>query len=145
MILYTIYSINLWLAEKLGSFGDIAFTEEQEVAFPCFRVVWGEQREANVRPRGVLSGARFTIYCVASHDLAHLARRIASVALTTLRSAGTGFTIPRYFYPRESEDEPIDYIALRDITSRELHLPDHPELAVHVVQATALALNLPVS
>jgi hypothetical protein len=145
VILYTIYSVNLWLADKLGSYGDIAFTEEQDAAFPCFRIVWGEQREANVRPKGMLSGARFTIYCLATGDMTHIARRLAAVALTTLRSAGPGFTIPRYFYPREPSDKPIDYVALRDITSRELHLQDHPELAVHVVQATTLALNLPMS
>ena len=81
MILYTIYSVNLWLADKLGSYGDIAFTEEQDAAFPCFRIVWGEQRKANVRPKGMLSGARFTIYCLATGDMTHIARRLAAAGL----------------------------------------------------------------
>ena len=146
MILHSIYSVNLWLGAQLSTSAPVAFTEHDELRLPGYRVEWGSEREARVSPRGVLSGARFTVYCVASRSEAHVSRRLATVLIGVLRRAErSGFTIPRYRYPRQETDEPVDHIAVRDVSDRPVHLPDHPELAVHAVQATAIALNPPVS
>lgn len=145
MISHTIYSVNRWLAEQLGGYAPVAFMEEQELALPGFRVVWNAEKEAAVRPGGILSGARFTVYCLAPGDQAHSARALAAAALSVLRSVRGRFGVPRYLYPPEPGAEPRDYIALRDLASREMHLPEHPELAVHIVQATALTINPPLA
>jgi len=146
MILHTIYSVNLWLGEQLMSAGPVAFTEYEELQLPGYRVVWGREREARVNPRGVLSGARFTVYCVASGTEAHVSRRLATVLTAVLRQAErSGFSIPRYRYPREENEEPLDHIAIRDVSDRPVFLPAHPELAVHAVEATGITLNPPVS
>jgi hypothetical protein len=143
VILYTIFSVNRWLSERLSIYGSIAFMEAQDLPLPGFQVVWGEERELPVQPRGALSGARFSIYCAAPGGQWHVARRMAMMALSALRDAGNGFTIPRYRYPFVPGDEPIGRIALRDISTRELHNPQHPELAIHIVHATALTFNPP--
>lgn len=143
MILYTTYSVNRWLSSRLGTFGNVAFLETQDLPLPGFQVAWGEEREMPMQPRGALSGARFSIYCAAPIGQRHISRRLATAALSVLREAGGGFAIPRYRYPYRQGDLPIGRIALRDLSARELHDPQHPELALHVVRATALTINPP--
>lgn len=142
MILHTTFSVNKWLAQRLGTFGAVAFMDTQELLLPGFQVIWGEEREMQVQPRGTLSGARLSIYCAAPVSQWHLSRRLATSALSVLREASS-FTIPRYRYPINEGDLPIGLIALRDISAREVHDPRHPELALHVVRATALTINPP--
>lgn len=143
MILYTTYSVNRWLSERLRTFGAVAFMDTQDLPLPGFQVVWGEEREMQAKLRGTLSGARLSVYCAAPISQWHLSRRLATSALAVLRGASGGFTIPRYRYPFNEGDLPIGRIALRDISARELHDPKHPELALHVVRATALTINPP--
>lgn len=143
MILHTTYSVNKWLAQRLRLFGNVAFMETQDLPLPGFQVVWGEEREMPMLPRGALFGARFSIYCAAPIGQRHISRRLATAALSVLREAGRGFAIPRYRYPINEGDLPIGRIALRDLSARELHDPRHPELALHVVRATALTINPP--
>ncbi len=143
MILYTTYSVNKWLSGRLSTFSAVAFMDSQDLPLPGYQIIWGEEREMQVQPRGALSGARFTIYCAAPVNQWHLSRRLATCALSVLRGAAGGFTIPRYRYPFNKGDLPIGRIALRDISARELHDPLHPELALHVVRATALTFNPP--
>jgi hypothetical protein len=40
-------------------------------------------------------------------------------------------------------DETIGAICLRDISSRELHIPERPEVALHIASATTLTINQP--
>ena len=143
MILHTTYSVNKWLAQRLSTFGAVAFMDTQDLPLPGYQVIWGEEREMQVQPRGVLSGVRLSIYCAAPVSQWHLSRRLATSALSVLRGAAGSFTIPRYRYPISEGDLPIGRIALRDISARELHDPQHPELALHVVRATALTINPP--
>jgi hypothetical protein len=142
MILYTIFSVNRWLAERLSPFGSVAFMDTEDLPLPGFQIVWGGERELPVQPRGALSGARFNIYCAAPGGQWHVSRRLATCALSVLR-AGGGFTIPRYRYPMQEGDEPVGAICLRDISSRELHIPERPEDALHIASATALTINQP--
>lgn len=143
MILHTTYSVNRWLAQKLGRYGHTAFTEAEDLPLPGFQVAWGEERELQLSPRGALSGTRFSIFCAAPSGQRHISRRLATIALAVLREASAGFAIPRYRYPFREGDQPVGRITLRDISARELHDPKYPELALHIVRATALTINPP--
>jgi len=144
MIGGTIYSVNRWLNQELSAKAPIAFMKDEEMELPSYRVRWQQERSLKLKPRGVLSGAVFEIYCLDARNNRNQVRELADYALGALRHWPEGtFFVPCY---READlESPVTgYIAFRDLESRELHLAEHPELAVHVVRALALSFNLPV-
>lgn len=141
----TIYSVNRWLNDELSSKAPVAFMKDEEMVLPSYRVRWRQVRSLKVKPRGVLAGAVFEIYCLAARNDRKKVRELADYALGAMRRWPEGtFFVPCY---RDADpSSPVTgYIAFRDLESRDLHLPEHPELAVHVVRALALSFNLPVS
>ncbi|OPX22540.1 MAG: hypothetical protein B1H03_04160 [Planctomycetales bacterium 4484_113] len=143
MIGGVIYSVNRWLNEELSAKAPVAFTKGEELALPSYRVRWKQERSLNVNPRGLLSGATFEIFCLAARNDRKQARELADYALAAMRRWQEGtFFVPCY-RDADPSSPVVGRIAFRDVENRELHLPEHPELAVHTVRALALSVNLP--
>jgi len=141
----TIYSVNRWLDEELSPKAPIAFMQDEELELPSYRVRWKQERSLKLKPRGVLSGALFEIYCLDARNNRKQVRELADHAVEALRRWPEGtFFVPCY---READpSSPITgYIAFRDIERREMHLSEHPDLAVCVVRVLALSFNLPAT
>jgi len=137
----TIYSVNKWLKEVLEPIAPIAFHHDEPLVLPSFRVSWGVERSLNVKPRGSISGAQFQLYCLAPRAEVNTSRRMASLALSKIKSWPEGtFFVPRYVLGEE-ENGPIDFIAFRDVEVREAFLPEHPELSVQIIRGVALAIE----
>ena len=137
----TIYSVNKWFREVLEPIAPIAFHHDEPLVLPSYRVRWGVERSLSIKPKGVVRGEEFQLYCLAPRAEVNTSRRIASLALSKIKSWPEGtFFVPRYILGEE-ENGPIDFIAFRDLEVKETFLPGHPELSVQIIRGVALAIE----